>query len=257
MNSAKLSALIVARNEAGRLAACLGCLGFAEEVVVVLDRSTDASRAIALAHGAKIAEGAWEIEGERRAAGQEACNGDWILEVDADERVSTDLAEEIRILLKHPQGDWYRVPFDNYLGGKLIRHGWGAQFGVGAKAILFRRGVKSWGRERVHPKVKMNGACGGALVNRMRHDVDENISDMLQRLDRYTTLHARDLRDSGDIGTLRKNVLRIFGRFWKCFVRRKGYREGGLGLLIAICAGLYPILSYLKARYDADSSPSA
>lgn len=255
-----LSALIVARNEAAQLGECLACLSFVDEVIVVLDRSTDASRVIALSYGARLVEGNWPIEGERRAAGQTACAPGWILEVDADERVSPELAVEIKNTLTaralNPTGpDWWRIPFDNYIGKRLLRYGWGAQFGVGAKAILYRKGSKQWGNQRVHPKVQMQGESGGALNHRMIHYVDHNISDMIQRLDRYTTLHAQDLIDEGNIGTLPKNILRIFGRFWKCYVRRKGYREGGLGLLIAIFAGLYPILSYLKAEYDFTNKP--
>ena len=73
---------------------------------------------------------------------------------------------------------------------------------------------------------------------------------MLRRLDRYTSAHAEDLRESGDIGSYRRNLRRIPTRFWKCYIGRRGYREGPYGLLIALCAGLYPILSYLKARLD-------
>ena len=76
--------------------------------------------------------------------------------------------------------------------------------------------------------------------------------DMLHRLDRYTSLRAQDLRDSGNIGTLSRNLRRIVSRFWKCYVGRRGYREGAWGLLIALCAALYPILSYLKARLERE-----
>ncbi len=255
LSSQRLSALIVARNESGQLGDCLSRLSFVDEIIVVLDRSTDASRIIALGYGAKLVEGSWHIEGERRSAGQAACSGNWIIEVDADERVSPELAIEIKNTLvarqlNHDGPDWWRIPFDNYIGNQLLRYGWGAQFGVGAKAVLYRKGFKHWGNQRVHPKVQMDGMSGDSLNHRMIHYVDRNITDMIQRLDRYTSLHAQDLIDSGDIGTLRKNTLRIFGRFWKCFIRRKGYREGGLGLVIAIFAGLYPLLSYLKAKYD-------
>ena len=84
----------------------------------------------------------------------------------------------------------------------------------------------------------------------MIHYVDKDISDMLARLDRYTTARANDLRASGDIGRFRSNVRRMFTRFWKCYVTRKGYREGQYGFLIALMAGLYPILSYLKANLE-------
>ena len=84
----------------------------------------------------------------------------------------------------------------------------------------------------------------------MIHYVDRDISDMIARLDRYTTARARDLRASGDIGSFGHNIRRIFSRFWKCYVRRRGYREGQYGFLIALMAGLYPILSYLKASLE-------
>jgi hypothetical protein len=78
---------------------------------------------------------------------------------------------------------------------------------------------------------------------------------MLRRLDRYTTARAQDLRESGDIGSYGRNLRRIISRFWKCYVGRKGYREGPYGFLIALCAALYPILSYLKARLDPPAAP--
>lgn len=243
-----LSVFICAHNEAGQLAECLSALSFAHQRVVVLDRCTDASRAVALMHGAKLVEGAWEREGPRRQAGHDACAGDWILEIDADERVSVELAHEILDIIQHDKGDFYRIRFNNYVGRRLVAYGWGAQLGVGAKICLYRKGCKSWGLQRVHPKVEVTGHNGGWLRHRITHFVDQNISDMLHRLDRYTTLHAQDLVDSGDIGTLRRNAWRILGRFYKCYVRRQGWREGGLGLLMAVCAGLYPLISHVKAK---------
>ncbi len=249
----KLSAMIVAHNEAEQLADCLSCLSFADEIVVVLDRCTDASRSIAMGCGARIVEGEWPLEGPRRQAGQAACQGRWIFEVDADERASDALGQEIKAVLAAREAqkdgpDWWRIPFDNYIGERLVRDGWGAHFGVSAKAILYRKGAKSWGHQRVHPKVKMLGVCGGALSQPMKHLVDKNISDMMARLDRYTNLRAQDIVEAKDGGTYRKNIARIFGRIWKCFVLRKGYREGALGLAIALFAGLYPFLSYAKAE---------
>ena len=84
----------------------------------------------------------------------------------------------------------------------------------------------------------------------MDHYVDRDISDMIARLDRYTAARAADLRASGDIGSLPNNVRRAFSRFFKCYVSRKGYREGGWGFLIALFAGLYPLLSHLRARLE-------
>ncbi|HZU90649.1 MAG TPA: glycosyltransferase family 2 protein [Stellaceae bacterium] len=245
-----LSALVVARDEESRLAACLEALAFADEIVVVLDRCRDRSRAIARHYTDRLVEGAWEREGPRRHAGIAACRGRWILEVDADERVPAALAREIRRLVARSDADWHLVPIDNYIGGRLVRWGWGASFGRSAHAALYRNGAKLWGGERVHPAVTLSGKQGATLEARLIHDVARDVSDLLRRLDRYTGARAQDLRESGDLGSLAHNLRRILSRFWKCYIGRRGYREGLWGFLIALLAALYPILSYLKARLD-------
>lgn len=245
----RLSALVVAHNEEAQLDACLDTLRFADEIVVVLDKCTDRSKEIASRYTDRLIEGAWDIEGERRNTGIAACNGDWVVEVDSDERVPRELADEIREISGRGGDGYYLIPFDNYVGARRVRYGWGASWGVSAAPRLFRKGCKQWGSQRIHPALTLRGP-EGRLENRMIHYVDRNISDMILRLDRYTTAKAADLRASGDIGRFSSNVRRIFSRFYKCYVGRKGYREGPYGFLIALFAGLYPILSYLKARLE-------
>lgn len=247
-----ISAVVVVHDEEAQLADCLTTLSFADELVVVLDRCRDRSQEIARDFTSLIVEGAWEREGPRRHAGIDACSGSWVLEIDADERISPELAAEIRRIAEHSTADWHLIPVDNYIGGRLVRWGWGPGIGKSAYAGLYRNGAKRWGDQRIHPSITLSGAQGPALEARLTHYVDRNISDMLARLDRYTSARARDLRESGDIGSYGANLRRILTRFWKCYVGRKGYREGPYGFLIALCAGLYPILSYLKARYEAE-----
>ena len=249
MSAVRLSALVVAHNEEAQLADCLERLSFADEIVVVLDRCSDGSRDIADRFGARLVEGAWEIEGPRRNAGIAACAGDWVLEVDADERVPAALAQEIRTAIEDAAPGYFLVPFDNYIGDRLVRYGWGASWGVNSAPRLFSRGAKRWGDQRIHPVLTLTGERR-RLRHRMVHFVDRDISDMIARLDRYSTARARDLRDAGDVGGLAGNVRRLFSRFWKCYVGRRGYREGGYGFLIALFAGLYPVLSHLKARLE-------
>jgi len=253
MSSPRLSALIVARNEEARLPDCLASVAFADEVVVVLDRSTDESTAIAAVAGAVIIEGAWELEGDRRNAGLAACTGDWVLEVDADERVNALLAAAIRATIATSPHAWHQVPVDNYVGERLIRFGWAGSFGTTSVPRLSRRGAKKWRAQRVHPGLDWTGQEGpkiteGALV----HLVDRDISDMLRRLDKYSSAKAADLLASGNIGTLRSNVRRFFSRGFKSYVSRRGYREGGWGVLLALCTGAFPLLSYLKAALEPD-----
>jgi len=247
-----LSALVVAHNEEGQLADCLAALAFADELVVVLDKCTDGSKAIAEKFGARLVEGAWEIEGHRRNEGLDACRGAWVLEVDADERANEALGREIRSVIDGLDEGYFLLPFDNYIGDRLVRHGWGASWGVSAAPRLSAKGAKRWGEQRIHPSLTLTGRRRW-LTTPIRHNVDRDISDMLRRLDRYSSARAADLRASGDIGGLAGNIRRMFSRFLKCYVSRKGYREGAHGFLIALMAGLYPILSHLKARLEKDA----
>lgn len=245
-----LSCLITIHNEETQLAECLERLGFCDEIVVVLDRCTDGSREIATRFTDRLLEGGWAIEGERRNTGIDACRGRWIFEIDADERIDEPLAQEILATIATTTADIHEILVDNYIGGKLVRHGWGASYGKAAYPGLFRKGAKVWGKQRVHPSLTFNGVKGRMLTNRLRHYVDRNISDMIRRLDNYSTARAKDLRDAGTPGSFANNLRRVFTRFFKCYVSRKGYREGGYGFLIALFAGLYPLLSHLKARLE-------
>ena len=255
MSNIQISAVISVHNEESQLADCLEGLGFADEIVVLLDKCTDTSGDIARQFTKYVIEGAWSIEGERRNAGIEACRGKWIFEIDADERVSKELGQEILDVIFKTKYDWHEILVDNYIGSRLIRWGWGASFGKAAYPGLFKKGVKVWGNARVHPPLFWSkGAIKGPkLNNRIRHYVDRDISDMLGRLDKYSTARAIDLRQSGNIGCMSSNVRRLFSRFFKCYFLRKGYREGGYGFLVALFAGLFPILSYLKAKLEDDS----
>ena len=102
----------------------------------------------------------------------------------------------------------------------------------------------------VRQLLSWQGKKGPMLLSRINHYVDRDISDMIRRLDAYSTARAKDLVESGDIGTTVSNLRRFFSRFVKCYYLRKGYREGVYGLLIAIFAGLYPLISHIKAKVE-------
>lgn len=252
-----LSALVCARNEGARLDDCLSRLRFADEVVVVLDRCTDGSAAAARRWADKVIEGSFPLEGPRRAAGLAACTGDWVIEVDADEWVGPELADEVRRTIETTPFAWHLVPIDNYVGDHVIRKGWGGSFGTSAVARLFRREAKRWGDQRVHPTSYLEGREGPRLKAAIHHKVDEDISDMIARLDRYTVLRAQDLVDKNAVGSVPSNVFRAWRRFWKCYVTRQGWKEGDWGFLIALMSALFPLLSVLRARLEVMEQTSA
>jgi glycosyltransferase involved in cell wall biosynthesis len=241
-----LSALVVARNEERQLAACLDSLRFADETVVALDRTTDGSAAIARRLGARVVEGAWPLEGDRRSAGVAACRGQWILEIDADERVTPALALEVRRAIAATPGDaYFLIPIANHVGGRLIRFGWGAYNGAAMRAALYRPGGKIWGRGRVHPPVRYTGERR-ALEHPIDHYFDRDLSDMFRRLNSYTDAAAADLIERGEVPSFRAAFRRLFSRAWKSYVARRGYREGAYGVALALFSALYPMLTYLK-----------
>jgi len=247
----KLSAFVCAHNEEKRIAGCLEHLGFCDEIVVVADRCTDRTEAIARDLGARVISGIFPLEGDGRSVGAAACLGDWILEIDADEEVGPALAAEIRsLLLRLPEGDWFSLPVDNYIGDRLVRYGWGGSFGASEVTRLYRRGVKAWGMERVDPAVRFIGLPGVSLRNAVAHRVEDDMSGMLRRLDRNTRLRAQDLAERGLRHGLWRNAFRGAARFFDCYVVRCGFREGNWGVMIALCAALYPFLSALRSRLE-------
>jgi glycosyltransferase involved in cell wall biosynthesis len=242
----KLSIAVLVYNEEHRLADCLKTLDFADELVVLLNRCTDRSKEIALEYTSNIVEGCWPIEGPRRMKAIEACSGDWILELDVDERVSPALIAEIRKCINSAEFGYVTIPFDNYIDGRLIKRGWGCSWGINAKNCLFSKGAKIWGDQRVHPKIEMKGKHY-TLKSSITHYIFNNVSDMIARFNSYTSLRAEDMMDNPpENETMKRNVRRILSRFYKCYFRRKGYKEGVFGFLNALFAGLYPLISFLK-----------
>lgn len=252
----RLSAVVVAHDEAGQLADCLSCLSPADELVVVLDRCSDGSKAIAERMADQVIEGAWPLEGGRRNTGLDAATGDWILEVDADERVPAELFIEIRSVIQSSNPGYYLIPFDNYIGDRLVKYGWGGSWGVGAAPRLSSRGAKRWGDQRVHPALVLEGPKRW-LTTSIAHYVDRDFNDMLDRLKRYTDAKAADMRDTGEpLPPMRSTLRRSLGRFVKCYFQRRGYREGAWGFTIALMAALYPLIAHLKAVLEPSSGDS-
>jgi glycosyltransferase involved in cell wall biosynthesis len=225
----KLSALVCAHNDEARLAECLRRLNFCDEIVVVADRCTDRTADIARQFG--------------------ACLGEWVLEIETDEHVEPSLAYEIRAAIHgRPGGDWFDVPVDNFVGQTLVRRGWGAGLGDVMSPRLYRRRVKRWKAGRVAPTVVLEGRFAGALETSLSRRADPDVGHLMARLNRQTALRAQDLADAGEPGGLLGDVARGIGQFWSCYVWRQGVREGELGFLIALTAGLDAVISGFRAR---------
>ena len=246
-----LTIYVLAYNEEKNLGACLETLTFVDELIVILDKCIDRSKEIALSYNAKIIEGAWQYEGEKRNLAIETSTGDWVMDIDADERIPPALATEIKQVIATSTFELHRIPFDNYIGNKLVKYGWGAYMGVRHKMALYRRGAKTHKSTSItHSEVFTTGRYGPVLKNAIIHYIDEDLSDTIRRFDRYSQARAQQMRDDGINESFARNFLRIFTRFYKCYIRRQGYKEGSIGFFIAMLAGLYPIASCIKWKYN-------
>ncbi len=244
----KISAVIVAHNEEKKIEDCLRSLDFADEIVVVLDKCTDRTKEIVLKFTDKIIEGSWKIEGARRNVALNAATGDWILEIDADERISSELKTEI-LAIKNSAPCGFFVPIANYIGKRWVKYGWLRTLGVLRRETLTYRGLKRYDEDKeIHPTFKLSAEIK-SLKNPIIHLVDEDISDLMARFNRYTSWKANDMIARKKIrGGFFRSIFDFKLRFFKSFVIKKGYKEGSLGVLIALLCGLYPLVSYLKAK---------
>ena len=242
-----ISALIIARNEEGIIEDTLKSLSFVNEIVVVLDRSVDGTQKICKKYTSKIFCGSWVCEGQRRNYGIRKCSSEWILEIDADEIISNNLKKEILVKKKMKNFDYFYIKLLNFVGSKPIKFGWMACMAPDGKFCFFRKKSKKWDKGLVHPSYSMNGTKGPEFKNYIIHRMSKNISDLVSRFNRNTTLHSLELRNQKN---LKKGITfrKIISRFSKSFFLRKCYKGGKIGFLIAILNSIYPLIASIKSR---------
>ena len=238
-----LSVVILTKNEASRLAACIESVRWAGEILVVDDESADETVRIAESLGARVLRRAMDIEGRHRNWANTQTAHEWVLSLDADERVTPELAAEITgLLTAGAPYELYAVPRRNYIGDRWIRHG---GWYPSAQLKLFKKSVFRWEETTVHPRAISDRPCG-----QLRHDLlhfsyrDEQ--DFIAKQDRHTTLEAQKWLADGRRMTRLTAWWRTIDRFVRTYLFKQGFREGRSGLFIAWMAGRYQYISYRK-----------
>ena len=240
-----LSVIILTKNEAHRIRDCIRSVQWAEEVLVIDDESTDETIAIAQSLGARVLRRRMDNEGRHRNWAAAQATYEWIFNLDADERVTPQLAQEIRdVLTRGPTHDTYAIPRRNFIGTRWIRYG---GWYPSAQMRLFKRSVFRWEEANVHPR---------AICDRpwavLRHDVlhfsYQDAEDFERKLDRQTTLEARKWLTDGRRVRLGKAVWRTIDRFFRSAILKQGFRDGRWGWFVAWMAGKYQWVSYVKYR---------
>jgi glycosyltransferase involved in cell wall biosynthesis len=239
-----LSAVIITKNEASRIRECLESVRWVPEIIVVDDRSTDDTVKIAREYTDKVFVRAMDIEGRHRNHAYGLASNPWILSLDADERVTPELREEIASLFRSdPPANGYTIPRRNFLGATWVRHG---GMYPSAQCRLFRKDKFRYDEEaEVHPQAFMDAPCG-TLKGDLLHYTYRDFTDAIAKLDRQTDLEARkwfrEKRRVGLFSALRKSL----DRFAKAYFAKQGYKDGVIGLFLAVNSGMYQFLSYLK-----------
>jgi glycosyltransferase involved in cell wall biosynthesis len=246
-STAAVSACVITLNEAERIDDCLRSLAWCDEIVVVDSHSTDATRDRAAALGARVLERDWPGHAAQKQFAVEAARHDWVLCIDADERISDALRDELLALRAGGfagAAGWSVPRLSSYLGA-WIRHGtWYPD-----------RTVRLFDRRRgrfvanpdydLHEHVIVDGHCA-QLRHDLLHAPYRSISEHLQTIDSYTTIMARGLHQRGRRAHLSDLIFRPAARFLKFYVFKAGLLDGWRGLLLAYLAAHYVRLKYAK-----------
>lgn len=239
-----LSIVVITKNEEGRLRECLESVAWAKEIIVVDDYSTDRTVQIAGEFTDRVYERAMDIEGRHRNYAYSLASHEWVLSLDADERVTPELRDEIiRLLQDGPTCNGYTIPRKNFMGKTWVRYG---GMYPSAQLRLFKKGLFKYDDQaEVHPQAYMPNPCG-ALRNDILHYTYRDFTDAIAKLDRQTDLEARKwFREKRKVGVF-SAIRKMVDRFFRAYVAKQGYKDGVIGLFLAVNSGMYQFLSFAK-----------
>ena len=239
---APLSAVLITRNAASVLDACLESLAFADEIVVVDSASSDGTARLAEGRGARVVQKEWLGFGRQKQFAVEQAAHDWVLCLDSDERVSPELAASIRATLEAPVSPVYRMARRNRFLGRWLAHGEGYP---DWSPRLFNRLNARWSDDLVHEKV-LFAVTPGTLRGDLLHDSSDDLAAYLDRQNRYTTLAARQAYERGRSAGVLHLVFSPVVRFFKFYVFRLGFLDGMPGLLHISIGCMNSYMKYAK-----------
>jgi len=243
MEKIPLSVVVIVKNEALSIKDCLESVKWADDIVLVDDMSTDKTVEIAKVYTDRIFIKKMDIEGRHRNWAYAQARNSWILSLDADEKVSPELKEEIIGVINKPcEFRAFSIPRRNYIGDYWIRYG---GLYPAAQLKLFRKEYFRWEEAEVHPRSILDGSCG-KLKGDIIHYSYKNFEHFLNKINGQTTLEAAKwFRDKRKMGK-GKALWRTYDRFMRTYFTKQGYKDGFIGFMVAFFAGFYQLLSYAK-----------
>ncbi len=247
MHDRSISALIICKNEQTVLGPCIESLGFCEEIIIVDSGSTDSTLEVIAAYrsnGSKIKffHHDWDGFGPQKEFAREQATGEWVLSVDADERVTPALREAILHAISQDGPDAYDMPFLSTFCGREMRHsGWWPD----RHLRLFRREKARFSDDVVHEEVVHSGPVGH-LDAPMEHHPIRHLDDALRRMQTYSSLGAAKLAARGRKVSFSSGILRGGFAFFSTYVLRRGFLDGREGFLNAAIHSQTVFWKYMK-----------
>lgn len=244
-----LSVVVITKNEADRIADCLESVkDWADEIIVVDDESTDNTREIARLYTNRVLIRKMDIEGKHRNWAHTPARNDWILSLDADERLTEELKREIGEVIKNTYFTHFSIPSRVYINDYRLK----SLFDRG-RVKLFKKDALYYEEVEVHPRIITQGECGH-LKNFLLHYTYRNFKDFVEKLNRQTDLEAKKWFQVYKVNPGRANykmnvfhvLWRIIDRFFRTLIGRKAYRDGFIGFMLACFSSLYQLLAFAK-----------
>jgi glycosyltransferase involved in cell wall biosynthesis len=243
MSKVPVSVVIIAKNEEDNMDDCIQSVkGWADEVGVVDDNSTDKTVEISKKYGAVVYHRTMDNEGIHRNWAAAQAKNEWVLYLDADERVTPELQQEIDAVLPATKHVAFAIPFRTFIGTYWVNHsGWYP----GSKTRFVMKSKFRYEDAPVHPRVFHDGSCG-YMTKDIIHYGYPDLAHFLASLNRQTSLEAQKWVDTGRKMSMLKGFWRTIDRFFRSYIGKGGYKGGFMGFVIAYFASLYQIMSYIK-----------
>lgn len=251
MSSIGLSVIVITKNEARHIAECLRSVAFADERIVVDSGSTDDTREIAAAAGARVVSRPdWAGFGVQKNRALALARGRWVLSLDADERSTPELAAEIEAVVasvEEKAAAGYELDRLSSFCGQWMHHG---DWYPDRVVRLFRRGSGTFSDDLVHERLILQGSVG-RLRGKLLHETMRDLDDALEKMNRYSTGRALDQRRQGRRGGLLPALGHGAWAFVRCYGLRRGFLDGRLGLVLALYVAEGTYYRYLKLQWPA------
>lgn len=241
----KISVAIITKDEERNIRECLESVKWAGDIVVVDSGSTDRTREICEQYSVRFHSEEWKGFSRQKNSAIDKTRNEWVLSLDADERVTPELREEIlKIMETGSARDGYFIARKNFFCGRWIRRcGWFPDHNL----RLFRKSRGRFLEREVHERIEINGTVG-TLKNPMEHWTYRSLSDFLTRMERYSTLAAREMAREGRRYHLHDAVFRPPFTFLQMYFLRAGFREGYAGFLLSSLYSIYTFVKYSKLK---------